>query len=121
MSNAVSWFELPATNFQRALNFYNQVLGAELQPIEMDGVKMGFFPHSDGGVGGAVVYGEGYQPASEGSIIYLNGGADLSVPLARVEQAGGKIVMPKTGIGENGFYAMFLDSEGNRVAFHSMN
>ncbi|MEO1258793.1 MAG: VOC family protein [Bacteroidota bacterium] len=121
MSNAINWFELPATNFERAMNFYNQVLDAELQPIEMGDIKMGFFPHADGGVGGAIACGEGYNPTADGPVIYLNGGEDLAIPLAKVVPAGGKVVLPKTSIGENGFYAMFLDSEGNRVAFHSMN
>ncbi len=121
MSNAINWFELPATNFQRASKFYSDVLGSELQPMEMDGMQMAFFPHADGGVGGCVTYGNGNKPNAEGSLVYLNGGEDLATPLARVEQAGGSVIMPKTAIGENGFMAMFLDSEGNRVAFHSMS
>ena len=52
--------------------------------------------------------------------VYLNGGDDLNIPLGRVEAAGGKIIMPKTDIQENGFIAQFIDTEGNRVAFHSM-
>jgi predicted enzyme related to lactoylglutathione lyase len=57
----------------------------------------------------------------DGSTVYLNGGEDLSHSLAKVEPAGGKIMMPKTSLGENGFMALFIDSEGNKVAFHSMN
>ena len=121
MSNAINWFELPATNFQRAVKFYGDVIGAELQPMEADQLQMAFFPHANGGVGGCVTYGNGNIPQSEGSLVYLNGGEDLAAPLARVETAGGKVVMPKTAIGENGFMAIFLDTEGNRVAFHSMN
>ena len=121
MTNAINWFELPATNFQRAMKFYGEVLQAELQPIEMGDKKMGFFPHAHEGVGGSIVCGEGYTPTTEGSVVYLNGGDDLNAPLGRVESAGGKVLTPKTGIGENGFIGMFLDSEGNRVAFHSMS
>lgn len=86
----------------------------------MNGTQLGFFPYANGGVGGCIACGEGYKPTTEGSLVYLNGGADLSIPLARVTEAGGEILMPKTNIGENGFIAMFKDSEGNRVAFHSM-
>lgn len=119
MSSAISWFEIPSNNFDRAVNFYNQVLNVKLQPMEMD-FKMAFFPYKDGGVGGCVTNGNGNQPSQEGTFAYLNGGEDLSVPLSRVEKAGGKVVMPKTSLGENGFMAIFLDTEGNRMAFHSM-
>ena len=73
-----------------------------------------------GGVGGGLAQGEGFEPSDKGTIVYLNGGEDLSVSLRKVEQAGGKIIMPKTTIGGNGFMAHFIDTEGNRVALHSM-
>lgn len=60
-----------------------------------------------------------YEPANTGSLIYLNGGEELGVLLAKVEQAGGKIIIPKTGIGPNGFMAYFEDCEGNKVGLHS--
>ena len=120
MSNAINWFEIPATNFERAVKFYSAVLDAELQNHEMGDTRLGFFPAEDRGVGGCVACGEGYVPSDKGSTVYLNGGDDLSVPLSRVEKAGGTVIMPKTGIGENGFIGMFSDTEGNRVAFHSM-
>lgn len=120
MANAINWFELPANNFDRAVKFYSEVLKAELQPFENNGLQMAFFPSSDNGVGGCVTHGNGNTPKSEGTLVYLNGGDDLAAPLSRVEKAGGKVTMPKTSIGENGFMAVFLDTEGNRVAFHSM-
>ena len=91
--------------------------------MQMDELRLGFLPNwnqQEGGVGGAVVSGEGYEPSDKGSIVYLNGGEDLAGPLEKVEAAGGKVVIPKTSIGENGFFAHFIDTEGNRVAFHSM-
>ena len=120
MSNAINWFELPSKNFNRAVKFYSQVIGQDLQPMDANDIKMAFFPTTDNGVGGCVVHGNGSKPSAEGSLVYLNGGEDLGIPLSRVEAAGGKVVMPKTAIGENGFMAIFMDTEGNRVAFHSM-
>ena len=73
------------------------------------------------GIGGGIVQGNGFEPSSKGALVYLNGGDDLSGPLSRVEAAGGKIVLPKTSIGPNGFMAHFIDTEGNKVALHSMN
>lgn len=120
MANSVNWFEIPAANYDRAVQFYSQVMGADLHSNELAGVQMAFFPTSDGDVGGAVCHGDGYEPSSSGSLVYLNGGEDLSTPLGRVEKAGGAVVMPKTKISDEiGFIAMFTDTEGNRVAFHS--
>ena len=124
MANVISWFEIPAKDFQRACNFYSQVLGGTVMvhDDEQSPLQMGFLPGFEpgNGVGGAVVHGESYVPSREGSVVYLNGGDDLSEPLSRVEAAGGQVVVPKTDIGENGFIAHFIDTEGNRVALHSM-
>lgn len=121
MQNAVNWFEIPAADYNRAVKFYSEVLDTELQPFESEGTKMAFFPFEPpSGVGGAITFGNGNEPSEKGPFIYLNGGDDLAVPLARVEKAGGTVLMPKTSIGENGFMAIFRDTEGNRIAFHSM-
>ena len=121
MKNAISWFEIPATNYERAKKFYATMLGIEITDMHMPDVKYGMFPYDNdnNGVGGGIVEMQGATPSAEGVTIYLNGGDDLSVPLARVEAAGGKIIMPKTDIGENGFMAQLIDTEGNRVALHS--
>lgn len=121
MSNAINWFEIPAADFKRAVKFYGEVLSTELQVMKMGENDLGFFPTTDNGVGGCIAAGENHKPSAEGSTVYLNGGEDLSAPLSRVEAAGGNVIMPKTAIGENGYIAMFMDTEGNRVAFHSMN
>ena len=84
------------------------------------GVKMAFLPADNKSVGGAVCSGEGYKPSMDGAKLYLNGGEDLNHPLSRVESAGGKVVMPKTKISDEiGYFAIFVDTEGNQVAFHS--
>jgi len=119
MSNALNWFEIPASDIKRASKFYGTILGAELDISDaMPGYQMAMLPAEDG-VGGALIQGDGYSPSAEGTMVYLNGGQDLTVPLGKVEGAGGKILVPKTDIGENGFFAYFLDSEGNKVGLHS--
>lgn len=123
MTNAISWFEIPAKNYERAKSFYNSVLDTEIVDSPMPEGKYGMFPYDDdnNGVGGGLVEMPGYEPAANGVTVYLNGGDDLSKPLGRVESAGGKVVMPKTDIGENGYMAQFLDTEGNKIALHSWN
>ncbi len=120
MANAINWFEIPANNLQRACDFYGKVLSQDVHHQEIGGLQMGFLHNGQDGVGGAVVVGEGYNPNADGALVYLNGGEDLSEPLSRVEPAGGKVVLPKTKISDEvGYMAMFMDSEGNKLAFHS--
>lgn len=82
-------------------------------------IKMGIFPHS--GAGGSICYGELYQPGPNGVVIYLDANPDLDIVLSRIEDAGGKVLQVKKQISEeHGFMALFLDSEGNRIALTSM-
>ena len=125
MKNAINWFEIPVTNYERAKQFYSTVMGSEIIDHHMpeQNVKYGMFAHDNenSGVGGGLIEGEGQTPTSHGPTIYLNGGDNLAIPLSKVEEAGGKVIMPKTNIGENGFMAQFMDTEGNRIALHSFN
>lgn len=121
MTNAINWFEIPVTDFARAKKFYETLFDAEIMEMPFPGGKYGMLPADmQNGVGGGIVQGEGFTPSQTGTIVYLNGGDDLDIPLAKIENAGGKILMPKTSIGANGFMAHFIDTEGNKVALHSM-
>ncbi len=121
MAHAINWFDIPVNDFNRAKNFYEAILGAPMI-IPMAEMTYAMFPcdMQNGEIGGGILQEPGYSPSETGTMVYLNGGEDLSVPLARVEPAGGKIIMTKTAIGNNGFMARFRDTEGNVVAFHSM-
>lgn len=122
MTQSINWFEIPVTDFDRAKKFYETLFDAEIQVMPHPTLKYGILPTdmAGGGVGGGIVQGEGFEPSMQGTLVYLNGGDDLSVPLSRVEEAGGKILMPKTSTMGNGFMAHFVDTEGNRMALHSM-
>lgn len=121
MKNAINWFEIPALDFNRAVKFYSDILSFNMHVTKMMGYDMGFFDVSGGGVGGAVVCGEGYFPSHKGSLVYLNAQPNLQVALDRVENAGGSILVPKTLINEElGYFAFITDTEGNKIALHSM-
>jgi hypothetical protein len=121
MKNAINWFEIPAKDFARAKTFYETVLGVTITEMPHPEFKYGMLPADmQNGVGGGIVQGNGFEPSNKGTLVYLNGGEDLSGPLSRVEKAGGKIILPKTSIGPNGFMAHFMDTEGNKIALHSM-
>jgi uncharacterized protein len=121
MANVLNWFEIPVTDMDRAVKFYTVIFSYEsMYQMNMGGFDMAFFPMEGNGVGGALCKGEWYKPTPDGAIIYLNGNPDLDTPLSKVEAAGGKIIMPKKLITEEiGYMALFIDSEGNRVALHS--
>lgn len=120
--NALNWFEVPVADFDRAKKFYSAIFAFEMPEIQMGPNRLGFFLHEQGqGVGGAIVQGSGYTPSTEGALIYLAAGKDLSVVLGRVEAAGGKVLQPKREVAPHlGYFALFRDSEGNRLALHSM-
>lgn len=126
MTNAISWFEIPTTDLNRAQKFYETIFGVSLVPMEMPNFKMRMFPIDDPmtGIGGALVDtgGEFHKPSStDGTLIYLNGNPDLQRVLDKIEAAGGKIMMPKTEISpEYGHMAVFIDTEGNRIGLHSV-
>ncbi|MBK6929431.1 MAG: VOC family protein [Saprospirales bacterium] len=115
-----TWFEIPAADLARAKQFYEAVFQIEIEILDLGALKMGIFPHAE--VGAALCqHPTGYQPSeTQGPLIYLNGNPDLQTALDRVEPAGGRIVRPKTQIStEHGYMAVFIDSEGNRLALHS--
>ena len=124
-TNVISWFELPATDLDRAQTFYEAIFGISLIPLDLPDIQMRMFPVDDPqtGIGGALCKSNGFHvpSATEGPLVYLNANPDVQRVLDKVEAAGGKILVPKTEISpEYGFMAVFLDSEGNRVALHSI-
>ncbi len=120
-ANTLSWCEIPVSDFARAQAFYGALLGRPIESMDMGPVTMGFLSGDPNGVSGAIVHGDGGTPSTEGTTVYLNGGDDLTPMLARVEPAGGSIAVPKTEIGNGfGFFAHFIDSEGNKIGIHSM-
>ena len=119
--NPVNWFEIPVTDLDRAVKFYSEVFKVELNPMEMPGMKMAMFPDEQDKpfATGSLVQGENLVPTTEGTTVYFYC-EDLNIQLRLIEKKGGKVLNPKTSIGEMGFIAHFMDTEGNKVALHSM-
>ncbi len=122
--NAISWVEIPVADLDRAQKFYETILDVQLIPMDFPNLKMRMFPVEDmTGVGGALCDSGGFHTPSEtaGPLIYLNANPDVQNVLDKVEAAGGKILVPKTNISpEYGDMGVILDTEGNRIAFHSV-
>ena len=125
MQNAISWFEIPTTDINRAQKFYENIFGITMAPMDLPNIKMRMFPLDDmmTQVGGALVDSGGFHKASatDGPLIYLNANPDVQLVLDKVVEAGGSIMVPKTEISpEYGFMGVFTDTEGNRIGLHSV-
>lgn len=120
MKDLVVWFEIPVNDFSRAKQFYNKLLQTKIEAEEIAGTVMGFFQLRNYSNSGAIVQGPGYEPGDKGPLLYFNAGEDLRSMLKRAEIAGAEILQPRTLISEAiGYYAVFRDTEGNRIALHS--
>ncbi|MCL4161341.1 UNVERIFIED_CONTAM: hypothetical protein GTU68_031968 [Idotea baltica] len=115
----ISWFEIPVLDLSRAVSFFNHVYDIQLEITGQSDYSMALFPVKTG-VGGALVKGQGCIPSETGSLIYLNATDDMTLMLQRIEEAGGRIIMEKTLISEDaGYFSLFIDTEGNKLALHS--
>ena len=120
MKSYVSIFEIPATEISRAVDFYRGILDIKIEKMDFPGMQMGLFPSEGQVTFGVIIQGEDYTPSANGVTIYLDGGDNLQVILDKVEKKGGKIVVPKTlHADESGYFAILIDTEGNRIGLHS--
>ena len=116
MKKLVSWVEIPAVNFKRAVDFYNNILHINLKVSNYTNEKMAFFPTGEG----AISFAQGFKPSKNGVLISLNTGNNLAKTLVKIEKSGGKIVQQKTKIQADGrgYFAIFIDCEGNKIGLY---
>ena len=116
---AINWFEIPTTNLDRAAKFYETVFATSLKRMDFGGVPNAVFPYEQPGTGGALIADGRRKPNANGAVVYLHANGKLDACVERIAAAGGKVVLPKTDIGEPGFIAVLEDTEGNVVGLHS--
>ena len=122
MEHLLNWVEIPVTNMKRAIRFYRELLKVDVQEMKLGENDYALFAIKNNFNTGCLVKGPGYVPRTDGVVVYLNGGDDLSTPLSRVEKAGGKVLLNKTFLSEEaGHIAYFKDTEGNKIGLHSTN
>ncbi|MFT6971136.1 MAG: putative enzyme related to lactoylglutathione lyase [Roseivirga sp.] len=115
----LNWFEIPVLDLQRAVAFFNHLYSVQLEIIGTTEYAMAILP-TQTGVGGALVMGQGCIPSETGILIYLNALDDMDAMLERIEHVGGRVIMRKTKINDDsGYFSLFIDSEGNKLALHS--
>ena len=121
--HAVTWFELPSVDFERAVNFYDAILDTRLKVEKFgpDDTDMAVFPAGADGTAGCVIHDARYRPHADGAVIYLNCGPSIDRVLDRVEKSGGSVLTAKTALPPGmGYFAHIGDTEGNRVGLHAL-
>ena len=113
--HAISWFEIPVTDLDRAAAFYETVLDVTFERMDLGGASA-VFPADEDGVGGALIVQDDNQPSATGPLVYIEAHGGIQAALDRVAGAGGEVVLERTEAGGYGFYAYIMDTEGNRVA-----
>lgn len=116
MKKLISWVEVPAVNFDRAVKFYSTILNLDLEKIDCGKEKMACFPGGEG----AVSYAPNFKPSKDGMLVSFNVPDSLDLTISRIEANGGKLVLPKTKIEAEGrgYFATFIDCEGNKVGLY---
>ena len=119
--NVVGWFEIYVQDIDRAKSFYQNTFEVTLEPLESPGMELWAFPMQPDspGCAGALVKMNGKDSGVGGTIVYFVC-ADCAVEASRAAQNGGKIQKEKMSIGQYGFIALVLDTEGNMIGLHSM-
>ena len=120
MKSLVAFFEIPAENFERAVEFYESILGVQLYAVDCETEKMAFFPEENGKCPGAISWANDFRPSKDGVLINFQVG-NMETAMSAIEKNGGKIIQPKTKIEADGrgYFSLFIDSEGNRVGLYS--
>jgi predicted enzyme related to lactoylglutathione lyase len=117
----VVWFDIPVRDLDRAVRFYSAVLGTQLEKEQAGpGAATAVLPHAESSIGGCLVLNIDARPSESGPLIYLNTHGRLDEALNAVEKHGGRVLSARHSIAPFGFRAIVLDSEGNRIALHSM-
>lgn len=117
--HTITHIEIPAPDLQKAIHFYSTIFKWNIQVVR-DGFYAFFMigdTHSGGGFDASL------KPAPEKSgvqiVIDVN---DIPETLQKIKELGGSVTQQKTEIGSgHGYYASFMDPNGNYLQLHSGN
>ena len=119
MKPNIVWYDIPTLDLDRAAQFYSAVLGAPVRKETDSEVPLGWLPTEDGGHMGCLCVVKDFKPSADGVMIYLSVNGRLKAAVEAVRANGGKVQSDIHSIGQYGFRAEVLDSEGNCIALHS--
>ncbi|MEO1363863.1 MAG: VOC family protein [Pseudomonadota bacterium] len=119
--NPVIWFEIPATDLERAMRFYETVFVVDLRIVDVGPSRLALFPSEDGkaGAAGALAQCAGFEPAAGGALVFFEV-SSIQETIVRATEAGGVILMPQTDLPGLGLTANVGDTEGNQIALFEL-
>jgi predicted enzyme related to lactoylglutathione lyase len=121
MNKIFNYVAIPCDDFERAFKFYSEITGGMIKENPNVPFPMAYFTDKEGKHIGHIFQLNTFKPSKDGPIVYMQLAKDLNETLDKIVKAGGNIIMPKTLLTpERGYWALFLDTEGNRLALHSM-
>lgn len=120
MSNTFVWVDIPVVDLDRAIGFYSAVAGRPVSKVGDPSFSFGLFEHQGNEVGGCLGDSSGDGPSMGGPLVYIDASGRLDAAVAAAQAHGGRLLKDKHAIGPNGFRAIVADTEGNRIALHSM-
>lgn len=118
ISNHIVWCDIPVIDLERACDFYSQVLDVKVEKMQYDDLDLGVFYHQEGN-GACLMPNENEAGQLKGPLIYFNVTNRIEEAVDMVSELGGQLIEDIHSLGEYGFRAVILDSEGNRIALHS--
>ena len=123
-ADTLCWTDIPVTNLDRAIKFYSAVLAKEVRRLSESRMEYGLLPHEEQNASGCLVVrgdsgGVDNRPSANGPLIYLSAEGRLDEAVETARKNGGKVLRARQKIGEHGFRAVIIDSEGNRIALHT--
>ena len=121
MNNPVCWFEIYVQDMDRAKAFYEMVFDVQLSKLDNPGMEMWAFSMQPEGFGasGSLVEMPGFSSGANSVLVYFSC-TDCAIEAAKAVKAGGKIQKEKMSIGQYGYIALVIDTEGNMIGLHSM-
>jgi len=123
-ADTLCWTDIPVTNLDRAIKFYSAVLGKAVRRLSEGRMEYGLLAHEEQNASGCLVVrgdsgGVDNRPSANGPLIYLSVEGRLDEAVETARKNGGKVLRARQKIGEHGFRAVIIDSEGNRIALHA--
>jgi len=120
MNKTFNYVAIPATDFERAFKFYFEITGGLIRKNPNVPFPMAYFIDKENNDTGHLFQLPNFKPSADGTIVYMELADYLNETLEKIKIAGGEVIMPKTQISpQKGFWALFLDTEGNKLALHS--
>lgn len=120
IKHAIHWFEIPVNDYERAISFYEKVFDIKLQKEKMNDIDFALFPATESSIAGALIKSRFQKPSEQGCLVYLNVDGMMDEVIDRATQQGSNVFLVKMHLGECGYIAHISDSEGNKIALHSI-